>query len=343
MFRFCCRLLTLLLVLVSPGLQAHGSVTADADLCIIRIGFYTAHFKIYQPVRNGHREFCEDLPARGETLFVMEYLHQTLSEVPLEFRILRNPTNLGRFTRLEDLPTDPAVLAELTEVQHSVDRAPDVLTLRHDFTEAGDYVGLVMARDPNSSERYLAVFPFEVAGSVLGWAPLGLLAALLLAQACFWWSRGRLPFARKLQQASMRTALLLLLLTPQFLHAAEGSPAADMTSPEPLASWIESRDGHYRVLIQPEVRPLPLNSMHAWSLQLQDAAGQPVRDAQLRLSGGMPAHNHGLPSAPEIQSMPEPGRYRVEGLRFHMPGAWELQLHIRKQGREDRVLLPVRL
>lgn len=337
MFRLCCRVLTLLLALVSPDLQAHGSVTADADLCIIRIGFYTAHFKVYQPARSGHREFCEDLPARGETLFVMEYLHPTLGEVPLEFRILRNPTGLGRFTRLADLPSDPVTLAELTELHYSVEQAPDVLTVRHDFREAGDYVGVVVAQDPNSSEQYLAVFPFTVDGSVLGWRPVALLAALLLAQGCFWWSRGRLPLRRKLPNACV--PLLLLLLAPQGLQAADDAPSV----PAQQAPWIVSRDGHYRVQIQPEVEPLPLNSMHAWHLLLRDAAGQPVTDAQLTLSGGMPAHNHGLPSAPRVRALPEPGRYRVEGLRFHMPGDWELLLDIAHQGSEDRVQLPVRL
>lgn len=343
MFRFCCCLLTLLLVLPS-GLKAHGSVTADADLCIIRVGFYSAHFKVYQPTRSAHREFCEDLPARGETLFVMEYLHQTLSEVPMEFRILRNPTGLGRFTRLEDLPSDPAVLDELTVLQHRVDLAPDVLTVRHVFAEAGDYVGLVQAQDPNTEQQYLAVFPFEVDGSVLGWAPVALLGALLLAQGCFWWSRGRLPLRRGSQQALLGLALLLLVVVPpQRLQAAQASVSGSESATQVPAAWVESRDGAYRVRLQPDVAPLPLNSMHGWTLLLHDAAGQPVIGARLQLSGGMPAHNHGLPSAPGVQALPEPGRYRVEGLRFHMPGDWELQLAITHQGRETLVLLPVRL
>src|SRR5687768_15916927 len=81
-------------------LQAHGSITAEGDLCVIRIGFYTAHFKIFQPDTSQEEEFCEDLPAACSSIFVMDYLHRSLGEEPIEFRIVRDTTGLGRFARL---------------------------------------------------------------------------------------------------------------------------------------------------------------------------------------------------------------------------------------------------
>jgi hypothetical protein len=51
--------------------SAHGSVTPDADLCLIRIGFFRAHFKVYLPETRGHDDFCEDLPDIGSSIFVM--------------------------------------------------------------------------------------------------------------------------------------------------------------------------------------------------------------------------------------------------------------------------------
>ncbi len=56
--------------------SAHGSITVDGDLCVIQIGFYRAHFKIFQPITSEAEEFCEDIPDFGESIFVMEYLLQ---------------------------------------------------------------------------------------------------------------------------------------------------------------------------------------------------------------------------------------------------------------------------
>src|SRR5689334_21915181 len=96
-------LLLLCCVFNAPALLAHGSITAEGDLCIIRIGFYTAHFKVFQPQTSRDREYCEDLPDTGESVFVMDYVHKGLSEVPIEFRIIRDATGLGRFARLADV------------------------------------------------------------------------------------------------------------------------------------------------------------------------------------------------------------------------------------------------
>jgi hypothetical protein len=328
MYRVLACLLSLLLAPVL--VQAHGSVTAGADLCIIRIGFYTAHFKVYQPERSGHREFCEDLPASGETLFVMEYLHESLGAVPLEFRILSNPTGLGRFTRLDDLPA-AAELEALTLFHQGPATAPDVLTARHVFAEEGDYIGVVTARHPSTQEEYLAVFPFEVGRSSWGLAPL-LLGILLLAQLGYWWSRGSLLQWRQRWRTPSLLMLLLVLGSAESLRAATDE-----------AGFVSSQSGSFRVQFVSDVQPLPLNVMHAWTLRLQSAEGEPLSGAELTLVGGMPAHDHGLPSAPQVQPMAEPGFYRVEGLRFHMQGEWVLELTVQHDGREDRASLTVKL
>ena len=77
--------------------EAHGGVVADGDLCIIGISYLQAHFKIYQPLIDGHEEFCEDLPNATESVFVMEYMHDELARVPIEFRIIHDVTGKGRF------------------------------------------------------------------------------------------------------------------------------------------------------------------------------------------------------------------------------------------------------
>ena len=39
---------------------------------------------------------------------------------------------------------------------------------------------------------------------------------------------------------------------------------------------------------------------------------------------GMPDHDHGLPTQPQVTSRLENGDYLLEGVRFHMPGKWQL-------------------
>ena len=82
----------------------------------------------------------------------------------------------------------------------------------------------------------------------------------------------------------------------------------------------------------------PLNRIHSWTIQLHDAAGAPLRDASITVSGGMPEHDHGLPTAPRVTAHLGEGRYLLEGLRFHMQGAWRLSLHVSAAGVDDMIV-----
>ena len=57
----------------------------------------------------------------------------------------------------------------------------------------------------------------------------------------------------------------------------------------------------------------------------------------------MPAHNHGLPTQPRVKADLGAGHYRVEGMRFHMAGHWEIRVTIAAAGREDTVVIPLDL
>ena len=56
------------------------------------------------------------------------------------------------------------------------------------------------------------------------------------------------------------------------------------------------------------------------------AAGAPF-EGRLSVDAGMPAHGHGMNNAAKVVQH-EPGRFRAEGMLFHMPGEWELQLRL---------------
>lgn len=147
-------------VLPRPA-AAHGSVTPDEDICIIQIGYYRAHFKIYLPAEQGHQEYCEDIPQTGSATFVMEYEHSGLGDVAIDFRVIKNVTGKGVFTVLEDVQKIERI-EDVTLFHHPANIQPDVFTYLHPFNEQGEFVGIVTVRQPDSGEIYTAVFPFEV-------------------------------------------------------------------------------------------------------------------------------------------------------------------------------------
>jgi hypothetical protein len=108
------------------------------------------------------------------------------------------------------------------------------------------------------------------------------------------------------------------------------------------ATWTSNR-GLYVVSYQSELEPLQINQLHAWVLHIEDANGEPVSGAHIEASGGMPLHDHGLPTYPRVSDELGNGDYRLEGLRFHMRGDWELTVTIDVDGKSDVVLIGVTL
>jgi hypothetical protein len=87
---------------------------------------------------------------------------------------------------------------------------------------------------------------------------------------------------------------------------------------------------------------VPLNRLHAWDVVVTDLDGRAVEDAQLWLRGGMPQHVHGLGSAPAIAPLGH-GRFRVDGLRFHMPGWWRIEMIVKAGEQEESVFFDLML
>ena len=178
-------LIGLAMFFVLPGnALAHGGVVNDGDLCVIKIGYLRAHFKIYVPQERQHQEYCEDIPVRGESVFVMEYQHEGLSEAEIDFRIIRNVTGKGRFANIEDV-TAIEDLESVTLRYESPKVVPDVFTMLQSFDEDGEFIGIVSARQRDTQKVYTAVFPFEVGYTGIGYWPWFLGAALLL-QLSYW-------------------------------------------------------------------------------------------------------------------------------------------------------------
>jgi hypothetical protein len=171
--RFVCRVTLSVALLTFPatGIQAGGGLVLEGDVCIIWIDFYSAHFTAYQPGTSGNKQFCRDLPNTGETIFVLDYLHQSLKEVPVDFRIIRDVTGQGQFVKLKHVKAIEDIEQHTVFYQPGVIQADASLKIEYDFKEKGRYIGIVSAGHPSNDNVYTAVFPFEVGRSRLGYLP----------------------------------------------------------------------------------------------------------------------------------------------------------------------------
>lgn len=174
------RLAPLLLVLAALPAMAGGGLVLQNDTCILTIGFYEAHFTAYQTETSGDEEFCENLPAHGKTIFVLDYLHQSLKVVPVDFRIIRNVTGKGEFARVADVNALADMDAVTDYYQPPTVNADGRLLVEHTFAEDGDYIGIVTAGHPTNDRTYVSVFPFRVGISALPWGWIALGVAVLL-------------------------------------------------------------------------------------------------------------------------------------------------------------------
>lgn len=189
-----------LLVCACLTAHAHGSVSRAEDACVIQIGFYSAHFAIYQPQTRQHVEYCEDIPDVTESVFVIEYLHAIMREVPVDFRIIRDTANRGQFVSWEDIEKIDDLDRDTVLYQSPLIRPDGVFLINHQFSDAGDYIGIVTASHPTMARTYTAVFPFHVGESDWGYTPLFVGIAFLI-QINYWIMTGGLQRWREKRKA----------------------------------------------------------------------------------------------------------------------------------------------
>jgi hypothetical protein len=103
-------------------------------------------------------------------------------------------------------------------------------------------------------------------------------------------------------------------------------------------SWL-TRSGYYRVSYTSRLEPLTINRIHDWVFHVENADGESIEGATVSVTGGMPQHNHGLPTLPRMTESLGNGDYVLEGMRFHMNGYWELTVTVEAGGRRDTVVI----
>ena len=168
------KLLCMLLpILCTPLAQAHGGVSLlEDETCVINIGFLTAHFTVFQPRTSGTKEFCEDLPKATETIFVLDYLHEYLKQMRVEFRIIKDVNNYGVFATWDDVQKMGDLSDETVFLQEPTVNKQGIYTVNHTFVEPGMYIGIITAYRNDVDLQYRTVFPFKVGSTNWGLIPL---------------------------------------------------------------------------------------------------------------------------------------------------------------------------
>lgn len=74
------------------------------------------------------------------------------------------------------------------------------------------------------------------------------------------------------------------------------------------------------------------------TISFTDLSGNAINPEQTLIDGGMPLHGHGLPTAPVLTALDKAGTYRIDGLKYNMPGAWLLGFKIKAAQGEDKII-----
>ena len=134
----------------------------------------------------------------------------------------------------------------------------------------------------------------------------------------------------------LKAPVLFSLLVATVLFAATGAVAQETTSKT-------SDKGKFVVSYESELQPPAINKIHNWIVHVESADGTSIDDAAITLVGGMPVHDHGLPTLPLATQNLGDGNYLVEGMKFHMNGWWQVTLSIASGDENDSVTFDLQL
>ena len=171
------------LLMVTTQVVAHGGVSLEDDLCIMRIGQYRAHFTGYQPQARASQEFCEDIPELGEAIIVLDFLDPALRDMDIEFEVIADPSGKGAKAQLADIEQ------ALESGTHRLHRTTSArypggsFNVNLSISEPGWYVGILTAVASDREVSEISVFPFSVGvrdySSVIKWV-IGILVLSLI-------------------------------------------------------------------------------------------------------------------------------------------------------------------
>jgi hypothetical protein len=133
--------------LLSSQAYAHGGLSMAEDMCKLTVGPYMMHFSGYQPANTQEKQFCEDIPATGQTIVVLDYIEQELRSLPAEVRIIKDT---GSEDDLESIT--------VFHIPSKVYRNGSI-DFTYTFDKPGKFVGIVTVGE---NQEHISRFPFSV-------------------------------------------------------------------------------------------------------------------------------------------------------------------------------------
>lgn len=136
---------------------------------------------------------------------------------------------------------------------------------------------------------------------------------------------------------------------PKAVRVPDAPPAPQLPKLDGTKSWhsakaIASNAGTYAVFWKADPATIPERkdfALDVWVTAL--AEPNTLRgDVALSVDAGMPEHGHGMTQVPAIERKDD-GRFRVTGMRFHMPGRWELYFEIVRGAVTERAQVTIEL
>ena len=115
------------------------------------------------------------------------------------------------------------------------------------------------------------------------------------------------------------------------------------SSGPPAVGAVLTTEGRFKVAATSNLQPIVINQMHTWTIHVETDKGKVVEDAHIVMDGGMPEHQHGLPTAPEFTKNLGGGDYLVEGVKFSMTGHWVLKFTVTADGKRDTAVVELNL
>ena len=152
----------------------------ETHLCILRVGPYRMYFNSYQPDTTYNKQFCQDIPATGRTVLVLDYIEPELRSLPTEVRIIRDTGSEQDLQAITVLHLPAKVYPAGT------------VNFEYNFDKPGKFVGLVTVGGP---KELVSRFPFSV-GETKIWLPpsyflIAFAGAAVVVAIIFFVLRGR--------------------------------------------------------------------------------------------------------------------------------------------------------